>query len=99
MPHLCAESCRTPPLSLRHLTCGPLRHDNFPETPSSFRPFVLLSSGVLRVRKAGGPPRSIAVNRDPFRHPRFRETFEFRTLFHRRVESPVLGQHGLIIAP
>ena len=61
--------------------------------------FSALLSGFLWSGNNSGPPRSVTVNRDPFRYPCFRETFEFRSLFHRSIESPVLGQHCLIICP
>ena len=85
-PH--AFLCPTPPLSLGQKISGPLGHEKDP----GFGP-------SKRLRKPRGPVRRIVVNRDPFRHLRLRETFEFRALFHRRIESPVLGQHCLIIGP
>ena len=68
-PH--AFLCRTPPLSLRQKACGPQRHEKHP----GFGP-------SNRLRKPRCPKRRIVVNRDPFRHPRFREALELRSSRH-----------------
>ena len=62
----------TPPLlSLWQKACGPRWHEKHP----GFGP-------SNRLRKSGGPVRRIIVNRDPFRHPRFREALELRSSRH-----------------
>ena len=77
-----SQNRATPPTpSAWHLTCGPQWHKNS-------RICALFSSAFVSRRKPGGPPRRIVVNRDPFRHFCLRETFEFRSFFHCRVESP-----------
>ena len=75
MPHLEPESCHPPP------------SERVAKTMRSFvarKPAGLTppSADLIPIRKPDGPPCRIVVNRDPFRHPRLRETFEFRALFH-----------------
>ena len=70
-----------PPLSLWHLTCGPLWH----EKPSQSQVF---SGPRETLRK----PSRIAVNRDPFRDLRPGQALERRRPFHRSTESSIPGQ-------
>ena len=60
-----------PPLSLGQKLSGSLGHEKHP----GFGP-------SNRLRKPGCPERRIVVNRDPFRHPRFREALELRSSQH-----------------
>ena len=69
-----------------------LRHEKTLQLALPVPAFGLLSSGFLQDRKPGGPPRRVVVNRDPFRHSRFRETLKLRRPSSGCRESPILRQ-------
>ena len=66
-----------------------LRHEKTLQLALPAPAFGLLSSGFPCRRKPGGPPRRVVVNRDPFRHSRFRETLKLRRPSSGCRESPI----------